>query len=62
MSVTQRVQWTIKRQQEKMHKKIEKKKNLNNGTSAILWQVGENAATVEWLLYIVTLLRIIASH
>ena len=26
MSVTQLVQWTIKRQQEKMHKKIEKKK------------------------------------
>lgn len=42
--------------------KNRKKKNLNNGTSAILWQVGENAATVEWLLYIVTLLRIIASH
>lgn len=27
--------------------KNRKKKNLNNGTSAILWQVGENAATVE---------------
>lgn len=45
--VTQFVQWTIKQLQEKMHKKIEKKKNLNNGISAILWQIGGNAATVE---------------
>ena len=46
--VTQFVQWTIKQLQEKMHKKIEKKKKkFNNGISAILWQTGGNAATVE---------------
>ena len=32
---------------ENAQKNRKKKKNLNNGTSAILWQVGENAATVE---------------